>query len=95
MEHNIIDENRPRTIATQFELFAARLMESWIVAGHVQVSSGDLKMAADFLRQAGWSVEETAGLMVQLRGRDGHTCELTREDTILLAVRTLAGRVQP
>jgi hypothetical protein len=95
VERNIVDEELPRNIATQFELFAGRLMEAWLVAGHVQVSSGDLKMAADFLRQAGWGVEETAGLMVKLRGRDGRTREMTREDTLLFAVRTLAGRSQP
>jgi len=95
VERNIVDEELPRTIATQFELFAGRLMEAWILAGQVSVSSGDLKMAAEFLRLAGWSVEETAGLMVKLRGRDGRTREMTREDTILFAVRTLAGRTQP
>jgi hypothetical protein len=96
MERNVVDEEQPRAIATQFELFAARLMESWIIAGSVQVSAGDLRMAAEFLRQVGWQVEETAGLMVKLRGSDGRTRELTREATMLFAVRTLAGQeVQP
>jgi hypothetical protein len=96
MERNVVDEEQPRAIATQFELFAARLMESWITAGSVQVSAGDLRMAAEFLRQVGWQVEETAGLMVRLRGSDGRTRELTREATMLFAVRTLAGQeVQP
>ncbi len=96
MERNVVDEEQPRAIATQFELFAARLMESWITAGSVQVSAGDLRMAAEFLRQVGWQVEETAGLMVKLRGSDGLTRELTREATMLFAVRCLAGRdVQP
>ena len=96
MERNVVDEEQPRAIATQFELFAARLMESWITAGSVQVSAGDLRMAAEFLRQVGWQVEETAGLMVKLRGSDGRTRELTREATMLFAVRTLAGQeVQP
>jgi hypothetical protein len=96
MERNVVDEEQPRAIATQFELFAARLMESWITAGSVQVSAGDLRMAAEFLRQVGWQVEETAGLMVKLRGSDGRTRELTREATMLFAVRCLAGQeVQP
>lgn len=92
MERNVVDEEQPRAIATQFELFAARLMESWITAGSVQVSAGDLRMAAEFLRQVGWQVEETTGLMVKLRGSDGRTRELTREATMLFAVRTLAGQ---
>lgn len=91
MERNVVDEDLPRPIATQFELFAARLMEGWLTAGSVHVSSGDLRMAADFLRQVGFQVEETAGLMVKLRDRDGRTRELTREATLLLAVRCLAG----
>jgi hypothetical protein len=95
VERNVVDEERPRTIATQFELFAARLMESWLNAGQVQVSAGDLKMAADFLRAAGYRVEETAGLMVKLRGEDGRTREMTREAAMLFAVRRLAGQVEP
>src|SRR5262245_37049007 len=89
---NVVDEDRPREIATQFELIAARLMETWLTAGQVQVSAGDLRLAADFLRQAGWRVEETAGLMVRLRGTDGRTREVTREGAMLLAVRCLAGQ---
>jgi hypothetical protein len=96
MERNVVDEDLPRAIATQFELFAARLMESWITAGSVQVSAGDLRMAAEFLRQVGWQVEETAGLMVKLRGTDGRTCEVTREAALVFAVRRLTGQdVQP
>lgn len=92
MERNVLEEDRPRNIATQFELFAAKLMEGWISAGSVQVSSGDLHMAADFLRQVGWRVEEVAGLMVRIRGADGQTREMTREAAMLFAVRCLAGR---
>lgn len=89
MERNVVDEDRPRTIATPFELFAARLMETWISAGSVQVSAGDLRMAAEFLRQVGWLVEEAAGLMVRLKNRDGRTREMTREAAMLFAVRCL------
>ena len=88
MERNVVDE-RPRPIATRFELFARRLMESWISAGHVQVSADDFHMAAEFLRNAGWNVEETAGVMVRLCRKGGETHELTREATLMLAVRQL------
>jgi len=91
MERNVVDDDRPRAIATRFELFAAKLMEGWISAGSVQVSSDDLRMAAEFLRQVGWQVEEAAGLMVKLRGTDGRTHEMTREATLLFAVRCLTG----
>ena len=91
MERNVVDEDLPREIATQFELFAARLMVGGLTAGAVLVSSGDLRLAADFLRPVGWQVEETAGLMVKLRGKDGHTRELTREATLMFAVRCLTG----
>jgi hypothetical protein len=94
VEHDI-DQERPRTIATQFELFAAKLMETWISEGHVSVSAGDLRMAAEFLEQVGWTVEEIAGLMVRLRARDGRTREMTREAAMLFAVRCLTGQVQP
>ena len=92
MERNVVDDDLPRTIATQFELFASKLMESWLASGSVQVSSGDLRMAADFLRQVGWRVEETAGLMVKIRGSDGRTREMTREAAMMFAVRCLAGQ---
>jgi hypothetical protein len=90
MERNVVDEDRPRNIATQFELFAAKLMETWISAGNVQVSAGDLRMAADFLRQVGWQVQEAEGLMVRLKGADGNTQEMTREAAMMFAVRCLA-----
>ena len=95
MERNLVDEDRPRNIATQFELFAAKLMETWLTAGTVQVSAGDMKMAADFLRQVGFQVEEAAGLMVKLRSKDGRTREMTREDAMLFAVRCLTGQGDP
>ena len=95
MERNLVDEDRPRNIASQFELFAAKLMETWITAGTVQVSAGDMKMAAEFLRQVGFQVEEVAGLMVKLRSKDGRTREMTREDAMLFAVRCLTGQGEP
>jgi hypothetical protein len=95
VERNVVEEDRPRTIATRFELFAARIMEEWINAGIVQVSAGDVRMAAEFLREAGYRVEETAGLMVKLRSADGRTREMTREAAMLFAVRHLAGQAQP
>lgn len=96
MERNLVDDDRPRAIATQFELYAAKLMEGWLTAGSMHVSAGDFRMAAEFLRVVGWQVEEAAGLMVNLRGTDGRTRELTREATLLFAVRCLTGQdVQP
>ena len=95
MERNLVDEDRPRNIASQFELFAAKLMETWITVGTVQVSAGDMKMAAEFLRQVGFQVEEVAGLMVKLRSKDGRTREMTREDAMLFAVRCLTGQGEP
>jgi hypothetical protein len=67
-------------------------METWISSGVVHVSAGDLRMAAEYLRQVGWQVEEVAGLMVKIRAADGHTREMSREDAMLFAVRCLAGR---
>jgi len=89
MERNVVDDDRPRPIATRFELFAARLMETWVTAGAVHVSADEFRMAAEFLRSAGWNVEETAGLMVRLRRKDGETHEMTREAALMLAVREL------
>ena len=76
MERNIVDEDRPRAIASQFELYAAKFMEGWVTAGSMHVSAGEIRMAAEFLRQVGWQVEEVAGLMVKLRGADGRTVRL-------------------
>jgi hypothetical protein len=92
MERNIVDEDRPRAIASQFELYAAKFMEGWVTAGSMHVSAGEIRMAAEFLRQVGWQVEEVAGLMVKLRGADGRTREMTREATMIFAVRCLTGQ---
>lgn len=91
MEQNVVEE-RPRPVASRFELAASRLTEAWLNAGQVSVTADDLRMARDFLAQTGITVEETPGVLVRIRHRDGRSQETTREGAVLLALRRLASR---
>jgi hypothetical protein len=91
VEQNVVEE-RPKTVASRFELAASRMAEQWLSAGHMSVSAGDLRIAREFLEQTGITVEETPGVLIRLTHRDGRTQEMTREGAVMLALRRLAGR---
>lgn len=91
MEQNVV-EQRPRTVGSVFELAASRMAEAWLSAGRVEVSAGDLRLAREFLEQTGCQVDETPGVLVRVRHRDGRVQEMTREATVMLALRRLASR---
>jgi len=93
VEQNVVDEPI-RSVETQFELAAWRMVERWVTAGSIDVSAGDVRLAREFLEHAGFRVEDLEGLRVRLVNRDGRAEELTREAAVLLALRRLAARAE-
>jgi hypothetical protein len=91
MEQNVLEE-RPRAVQTRFELAAGRMVESWIAAGRVCVSAGDMRLAREFLETAGWTIHDAPGARVRLVSRAGRAQEMTREAAVLIALRRLAAR---
>ena len=68
------------------------MMDAWLVAGRVRVSSGDVKMATEFLEDSGWRVEETVDSQLLVTNRDGRAESMSREATVVAALRRLANR---
>jgi hypothetical protein len=92
VEHDIMEEERARPVRARFELAACRMAEAWLAAGRILVSASDMKLAREFLEQAGWRVEETTGCRVRVVTHEGRTEEMTREDAVLAALRRLADK---
>jgi hypothetical protein len=91
VEH-VVTEERPRTVTSRFELAVGRMIERWMAAGRVSISSADVDLAREFLEQTGWKVEDLPGArLLVVKGR-GHSEEMTREDAVVVAVRRLAER---
>ena len=93
MEQNVLDEP-VRAVQTQFELAAWRMVERWMTAGAISVSAGDVRLAREFLEQAGFRLEDVEGLRVRLVSREGRSEEITREAAVLMALRRLAARAE-
>ena len=88
VEHDLTD-SKPHTVRTRFELAIQRMMDAWIAAGRLEVSSADVQLAREFLEQAGWKVETTSGARMRIVNREGQTEEMSREDTVMAAIRRL------
>lgn len=91
MDRNVVDE-KPQPVASRFELAASRIADTWLSTGHLSVSTEDLRLASEYLAQTGITVEETPGVLVRIRHRDGRAQDTTREAAVLLALRRLAKR---
>ena len=87
-----IVEGRVRAVESRFELAAPRIIERWLAVGAVAVSPADLRVAQEFLEQAGWKVQRSFGGLVRVTNRQGHAQEMSREDVVLMAIRRLAKR---
>jgi hypothetical protein len=85
-----LTEKRPRPVRTRFELAVGRMMDAWIAAGRLRVSTRDVKLAREFLEEAGYRVEETTDARVRIVTQEGRTQEMTREAAVVAALRRLA-----
>jgi hypothetical protein len=91
VEHDLTDE-RARPVRTRFELAIRRMMDGWLDAGRIHVSPRDVQMAREFLEEAGWKVEDAGDGRLRVMGRDGSAEEMSREATVMTALRRLATR---
>ena len=92
MDQNVT-ERPPRKVVSRFELAASRMADAWLRAGRVTVSREDLRIARDFLEQAGWVVRDLgAGLVELAYKRGGPAQAMSFEALVLLAMRRLAGQ---
>jgi hypothetical protein len=89
VEHDLT-ESKPHAVRTRFELAIQRMMDTWIAAGRLEVSPADVQLAREFLEESGWRVENTSGARVRIVNRDGQSEEMSREHTVMAAIRRLA-----
>ena len=79
----------PPEVRSRFVLAAARMVDVWLHAGQVRVSTEDFRIVRDFLERDGWTVEELPGVCVRLRSGGVPSAEMTREAAALVALRRL------
>jgi hypothetical protein len=80
----------PRPVEVLFEIAAHRILTTWLETREVVATDDDVRLAAQFLRRAGISLETLSGSEVRLVSQRGESTVLTREAAILTAVRSLA-----
>ena len=88
MEHDLT-EQQPHTVRTRFELAVQRRIDAWITAGRLEVSPADLRLAREFLEQAGLKVEDAPDARVRIVDRQGEVREMSREGAVMAALRRL------
>jgi len=91
VEHDLTDE-KAQPVRTRFELAIRRMMDAWLLAGRVRVSSGDVKLACEFLEHSGCRIEEAPEARLRVVNRDGRSTEMSREAAVMTALRRLANR---
>jgi len=91
VEHDLT-ETIPHRVHTRFELAIRRMVDTWLDAGRMEVSAGDVKLAREFLEHSGWRVEDAADARLRVVNRDGRAQEMTRQEAVMAAFRGLASR---
>jgi hypothetical protein len=81
----------PRPVEVLFEIAAHRILTTWLDTREVVATDDDVRLAAQFLRRAGISLEALSSSEVRLVSQRGESTVLTREAAVLTAVRSLAG----
>jgi hypothetical protein len=90
-DHDVTSE-RARPVRARFELAIRRMMDAWLDAGRLQVSSGDVRLAREYLEMLGCRIEETADARLRVVNPEGRSQEMTREGAVVAALRRLAER---
>ena len=83
----------PRPVEVLFEIAARRILTTWLETREILATEDDVRLAAQFLRRAGISLEPLSGSEVRLVSQRGEPKVLTREAAVLAAVRSLAALV--
>jgi hypothetical protein len=81
----------PRVVASPFELAARRLAETWLDLGRITVTDDDVRLAADFLKRFGITLDAARGDSVRLTSTRGGVSTVSREEALVTAFRCLAG----
>ena len=89
MEHDLT-EKVPYRVQTRFELAIRRMVDTWLDAGRMDVSAGDVKLAREFLEHSGCRVEDTENARLRVVNREGRTEEMTGQEAVMTAFRRLA-----
>jgi len=89
----ILTDQRIKPVSSRFELAVGRILDGWLESGRVSVSPSDVRLAREFLEENGWRLEDMPGLRVRVVRCDGRTQEMTREATVMAALRKAATRV--
>jgi len=84
----------PRPVEVLFEIAARRILTTWLETREVVATADDVRLAAQFLRRSGISLEPLEGSEVRRVSQRGESTVLTREAAILTAVRSLALEAQ-
>ena len=84
----------PRPVEVLFEIAAHRILTTWLETRDVVATEDDVRLAAQYLRRSGVSLEPVSAWEVRLVSQCGESTILTREAAILAAVRSLTLEAQ-
>ena len=79
----------PHPVESPFELAARRIMTTWLETRSVTVTQDDLRLAGQFLRRTGLTLEPLSTFEVRLVSERGRSTVLTREAAVMTAIRSL------
>jgi hypothetical protein len=82
----------PRPVSALFELAAHRITTTWIETSDVTASADDVRLAGEFLRAYGVTVEPMLGGDVRLVSESGEDTVMSRAEAVLTALRSLVAR---
>lgn len=91
--HDVLTDP-PRAVAQPFELAARRITATWLERGEVTASADDVRLAGQYLKAFGLTIEPLACGDVRLVSERGREQIMSREDAVLTALRSLAARGQ-
>ena len=86
--HDLLTD-RPRAVESPFELAARRIMANWLETQCVMATADDLRLATDFLKRAGVTIESLPGCEVRLVSERGQDSIMSREAAVMTAIRHL------
>jgi hypothetical protein len=84
----------PRPVSERFELAARRITATWIETSEVTASADDVRLAGEFLRPYGVTIEPMPGGDVRLVSERGKDTVMSRAEAVLTALRSLVAREQ-
>ncbi len=88
--HDVVTDP-PRAFADPFAFAARRITTTWLATRDVTASADDLRLAAEFLRRIGLTLEPLPGLLVRLVS-GSCTTVMSREDAVMTAIRCVVAR---